>query len=184
MDIGGISLTMNIRTPFFLTRLKILVNPIFVSVVPHLIKIFQHKRRKIFEIFLYFFFFLKFKYDRESGRHGICHIPDIPGHCWNWYHSAQSFNKVWRHCYLFADIQVRCRNPMVWNKADSHNNVCTVTHHCDVIMTTIASQITSLTVVYSTVYSDADQRKHQSSASLAFVWGIHRERWIPRTNGQ
>ena len=38
-------------------------------------------------------------------------------------------------------------------------------------MTTMASQITSLTVVYSTVYSDADQRKHQSSASLAFVWG-------------
>ena len=33
---------------------------------------------------------------------------------------------------------------------------------------------TSLTVVYSTVYSDADQRKHQSSASLPFVWGIHR----------
>ena len=51
-------------------------------------------------------------------------------------------------------------------------------------MTTIASQITSLTVVYSIVYSDADQRKHQSSASLAFVWGIHRDRWIPRTKGQ
>ena len=51
-------------------------------------------------------------------------------------------------------------------------------------MTTIASQITSLTIVYSTVYSDADQRKHQSSASLAFVWGIHRDRWIPRTKGQ
>ena len=51
-------------------------------------------------------------------------------------------------------------------------------------MTTIASQITSLTVVYSTVYSDADQRKHQSSASLAFVWGIHRDRWIPHTKGQ
>ena len=51
-------------------------------------------------------------------------------------------------------------------------------------MTTMASQITSLTVVYSTVYLDADQRKHQSSASLAFVWGIHRSRWIPRTKGQ
>ena len=51
-------------------------------------------------------------------------------------------------------------------------------------MTTMASQITSLTVVYSTVYSDADQRKHQSSASLAIVWGIHRDRWIPRTKGQ
>ena len=51
-------------------------------------------------------------------------------------------------------------------------------------MTTIASQITSLMVVYSTVYSDADQRKHQSSASLAFVWGIHWNRWIPRTKSQ
>ena len=36
----------------------------------------------------------------------------------------------------------------------------------------IAYQI-SLTIVYSTIYSDADQRKHQSSASLAFVQGIH-----------
>ena len=51
-------------------------------------------------------------------------------------------------------------------------------------MTTMASKIPSLTVVYSTVYSDVDQRKHQSSASLAFVWGIHRGRWIPRTKGQ
>ena len=57
-------------------------------------------------------------------------------------------------------------------------------HYIDVIMTTMASQITSLTIVYSTVYSDADQRNHQSSASLAFVWGIHWDRWIPRTKGQ
>ena len=57
-------------------------------------------------------------------------------------------------------------------------------HYIDVIMTTMASLVTSLTVVYSTVYSEADQRKHQSSASLAFVWGIHRDRGIPRTNGQ
>ena len=41
-------------------------------------------------------------------------------------------------------------------------------------MGAFASQITSLTIVYSTVYSGADQRKHQSSASLAFVRGIHR----------
>ena len=47
-------------------------------------------------------------------------------------------------------------------------------HYGDVIMGAIASQITSLTAVYSTVYSDADQRKHQSSAPLAFVWEIHR----------
>ena len=41
-------------------------------------------------------------------------------------------------------------------------------------MSTVASQITSLAFVYSTVYSGTDQRKHQSSASLAFVQGIHR----------
>ena len=47
-------------------------------------------------------------------------------------------------------------------------------HYDDVIMSEIASQITSLTIVYSTVHSGADQSKHQSSASLAFVWEIHR----------
>ena len=41
-------------------------------------------------------------------------------------------------------------------------------------MSLMVSQITSLTIVYSTVYSGADQRKHQSSASMAFVQEIHR----------
>ena len=41
-------------------------------------------------------------------------------------------------------------------------------------MGTMASQFASLIIVYSSVYSDADQRKHKSSASLAFVRGIHR----------
>ena len=48
------------------------------------------------------------------------------------------------------------------------------TTHNDVIMGAMASQITSLTIVYTSVYSGADQRKHQSSASLAFMRGIHR----------
>ena len=48
------------------------------------------------------------------------------------------------------------------------------THYNDVIKGVMASQITSLAIVYSSVYSGADQRKHQSSASLAFVRGIHR----------
>ena len=47
-------------------------------------------------------------------------------------------------------------------------------HHSDVMMGTMASQITSLTIVYSTVYSGTDQRKHQGSASLAFVRGTQR----------
>ena len=49
-----------------------------------------------------------------------------------------------------------------------------INHYTDIIMGTIASQITSLVIVYSTVYSGEYQRKHQSSASLAFVRGIHR----------
>ena len=43
-------------------------------------------------------------------------------------------------------------------------------------MSAIAFRITSLAIVYSSVYSGADQRKHQSPASLAFVQGIH---WWP-----
>ena len=50
-------------------------------------------------------------------------------------------------------------------------------------MGAIASQITSLTIVFSTVYSDADQRKHQISASLAFVQGIHRRPVNPPHKG-
>ena len=41
-------------------------------------------------------------------------------------------------------------------------------------MSTMASQITGLAIVYWMVYSGTDQRIHQSSASLAFVRGIRR----------
>ena len=49
-------------------------------------------------------------------------------------------------------------------------------HYNDVMMGAMASQVTSFTIVYLTFYSGADQRKCQSSASLAFVRGIH---WWP-----
>ena len=62
--------------------------------------------------------------------------------------------------------------PDKWRTSTFHNHWA-LCHYSDAIMTTIASQITSLTIVYSIVYSDAD-RKHQSSTSLAFVRGIHR----------
>ena len=58
-----------------------------------------------------------------------------------------------------------------WNRGCIPKN-----HYSDVIMGGMASQITSLAIVYSTVCSGADQRKHQSSASLAFVRRIHR--WL------
>ena len=53
-------------------------------------------------------------------------------------------------------------SPVMWHEQ----------HYNDVIMGVMVSQFTSLTIVYSTVDSDADQRKHQSSVSLAFERGI------------
>ena len=49
-------------------------------------------------------------------------------------------------------------------------------HYGDIIMSTMASQITGVSIVYSTICSDVDQRKHQSSVSLAFLRGIN---WWP-----
>ena len=86
---------------------------------------------------------------------------------------------------------VTCKHQeLLWNgKKTEHNKwlfmfLRILQVYIDVIMTRMVSQITGLTIVYLTVYSDVDQRKHQSSASLAFMWGIHRDRWIPRTKGQ
>ena len=61
-----------------------------------------------------------------------------------------------------------------WEAGLGRNNQKSIEHYCDVVIGAMASQITSLTIVYSTIYSGPDQRKYQSSAPLAFVWGIHR----------
>ena len=45
-------------------------------------------------------------------------------------------------------------------------NKLTPIHYSDVIMSAIAFQTIGVTIIYSTVCSSADQRKHQSSASL------------------
>ena len=63
------------------------------------------------------------------------------------------------------------QNNMCWWYGSLHN-----LHYSDVIIGAMVSQITSLMIVYSTIHSGADQRKHQSSASRAFVRGIH---WWP-----
>ena len=98
---------------------------------------------------------------------------------------------VWKHKFCLHENIVHNVICKVWyillrypwgNKKKSMEQ--DIIHYCDVIMDAIASQITSLTIVYSIVYSDADQRKHQSSASLAFVREFTGDRWILRTNGQ
>ena len=49
-----------------------------------------------------------------------------------------------------------------------------IRHYSDIIMSAMVSQITGVSIVCSALCSGADQRKHQSSASLASVRGIHR----------
>ena len=79
--------------------------------------------------------------------------------------------------YMYSVCQHGClgmRKTSLWPADMKWNFDKHISIELDVIMGKIASQTTSLTIVYSTVYSDEDQRKHQSSASLAFVRGIHR----------
>ena len=95
---------------------------------------------------------------------------------------------LWQRKYLLSS----CRPPgpviicetlcqFVWTSCKNrylHAHIwCLVIHCChytEVIMSATASQIISLTIVYSTVYSGADQRKYKRTAPLAFVQGIHR----------
>ena len=56
-------------------------------------------------------------------------------------------------------------------------------HYSDVIMNAMASQITGLTIVYSTVYSGTDKTKHQSSASLALCGEFTGHQWVPPHKG-
>ena len=69
------------------------------------------------------------------------------------------------------DLANVCKHPIPLLFADDTNLFY---HYDDVIMGAIASQIISLTIVYSIVYSGTDHRKHQSSALLALVRWVHR----------
>ena len=66
------------------------------------------------------------------------------------------------------------------HRYDHNNSVSLLTepsdayHNSDVIMGMMGSQITWVLIIYSAVCSGTDQRKHQTSSSLAFVRGIHR----------
>ena len=86
-----------------------------------------------------------------------------------WYESNITSKHIHGNHFVSIPWWVQTQQAAIW--VIPHSKYF---HYNDVIMAAIASQITSLTIAYSTVYSDVDERKHQSSASLAFVWGIHR----------
>ena len=84
--------------------------------------------------------------------------------------------------FKFEEIIVLYKRKSIWRSAECVKlyQLCNTfqatsesQHYTHVTMSPMASEITSLGIVYSTVYSGADQRKHQSSASLAFVRRIH-----------
>ena len=92
----------------------------------------------------------------------------------NWIHNAVPSKNITILYGIIAIFLWQWRTLSLCNSLETSPIRFHIHHYGDVIMGAIASQITSLTVVYSTVYSDADQTKHQSSASLAFVRGNHR----------
>ena len=63
---------------------------------------------------------------------------------------------TWLACGLAASVSIKTAPVILPPFCPGRDEL---THYTDVIMGTIASQMTSLTIVYSTVYSDADQRK-------------------------
>ena len=90
-----------------------------------------------------------------------------------------SLKCFFKHVSVMHSFRMRLQIP--WRVTTAYDDInfmlmrfMVFTHYNDIIMSTMASQITSLAIVYSTVYSGTDQRKHQSSASLAFAWRIHR----------
>ena len=101
----------------------------------------------------------------------ISSITWLPGEGLGWPYHATWWSLSILSSEFILDINSALDTGLEHDAAIKWKHFC---HYSDVIIGTIASQITSLTIVYSIVYSDADQRKHQSSASLAFVQGIHR----------
>ena len=103
-----------------------------------------------------------------TGDECPINAPYVSNRRWNGYYSCQCII-IWCRVGSHAtQLPGGCLNK---NGGRFGNKIF---HYNDVIMSEVASQLTSLTSVYLTVCSGADRRKHQSSASLAFVWGIHR----------
>ena len=92
----------------------------------------------------------------------------IPTTWWAWWYDVP-----WGHnSQYMCSIHLQFPSCLETEKAASNKlSTCRWFHYIDVIMAAIASQITSLTIVYSTIYSDADQWRHHISASLAFLTG-------------
>ena len=111
-----------------------------------------------------------------KGECFLCKVVCLPVPCRSELYPSSGVCCEKRGCGQSGDQEWPASQPLRQGTHVHHQGGCGKenVHYNEVMMSTMASQITSLTIVYSTVYSSTDQRKHQSSASLAFVWGIHR----------
>ena len=104
----------------------------------------------------------------------LCPNKRLSKQSWGWWFETLSCS-LWRHCngvHKASNNQDMAPWREWWYPVASP--ATRLLHSSDVIMGAMASLITSLTIVFSTFYSGVDQRKHQCSASLAFVLGINR----------
>ena len=109
----------------------------------------------------------------------ICHTWQLNAHLYFHWRAKRRVYNVYVYSihsvgWYFRFFIQGCWNKPTWYPCVLLSLGMSATHYTDVIMSLMASQITSFTIVYSPVCSGTDQRKHQSSASLAFVRWIHR----------
>ena len=120
----------------------------------------------------------------RRGRHGV-HVTSLQCPEYHNENTTQSwtFSNMWSkaghvHCKrppcVLIVLEILCSSTTLTLMLTLCAWCIFHVHYNDDIMGGIASQITSLTIIYSTVYSVAVQRKHKSSATLAFVGEIHR----------
>ena len=90
--------------------------------------------------------------------------------------TSKYFTKHLLNIYFKIGVYVYISMQNLWyiNCPSGNETEIFCDHYSDVIMSVTASPISSVSIVCSTVCSGANQRNHQSSASLAFERGIHR----------
>ena len=88
----------------------------------------------------------------------------------------------WQMGHIILAVITRSWRPIFMPWPGTRSNV--KKHYTDVIMGTIASQITSLTIVYSSLYSGEIKENIKALRHWPLCGEFTGDRWIPRTNGQ
>ena len=87
------------------------------------------------------------------------------------------WNRIWQYSYAVHHLWYANGFIVVgYCLLGVNSRRCSTQHYSHVILSAMKPQITGVLIVYWSVYSGLDQRKHQNSTSLTFERGIH---WWP-----